>query len=81
MLYSLEIYQSQAKAVFADDLRLSPSEITAFGDDCNDIGMLKYAGTAGAVSNAIDEVKAAADHITDSNDKDGVARFIEQNIL
>ncbi len=53
-------------------------DVIAFGDDINDLGMLKLAGTAVAVSNAIEEIKTAADHITDSNDQDGVARFLEK---
>lgn len=57
------------------------SDVVAFGDDINDLGMLKLAGTAVAVSNAIDEVKAVADHITESNDQDGVAKFLERTIL
>ena len=54
------------------------SDMIAFGDDTNDLGMLKLAGTAVAVSNAIDEVKAVADYITDSNYQDGVAKFLEK---
>ena len=57
------------------------SDVIAFGDDINDLGMLKLAGTAVAVSNAIDEVKAVADHITESNEQDGVAQFLERTIL
>lgn len=60
---------------------IEPSDIIAFGDDTNDLGMLKIAGTAIAVSNAIDEIKAVADYITDSNDQDGVARFLDKMIL
>ena len=33
------------------------------------------------MANAMPEVKAAADRITDSNDEEGVARFIERYIL
>lgn len=62
-------------------LNLSPSDVIAFGDDANDIPMLKLAGTAVAVSNSVDEVKAIANHITDSNDNDGVAKFIESALL
>lgn len=65
----------------ADHLGIAMRDVIAFGDDMNDIGMLKLAGTAVAVSNAIDEVKAIADHIADSNENDGVARFIEQVLL
>ena len=53
----------------------------AFGDDMHDLGMLKLSGTAVEVSNAIDEVKAIADDITDSNDDDGVAKYLEKAIL
>ncbi|MBQ8524576.1 MAG: HAD family phosphatase [Clostridia bacterium] len=56
-------------------------DVIAFGDDINDLGMLKIAGKAVAVSNAIDEVKAVADHITESNDQDGVAIYLEKTIL
>ena len=38
-------------------------------------------GMGVAVANAIDEVKAVADYITESNDADGVAKFIEQILL
>ena len=34
-----------------------------------------------AVSNGINEAKAAADYIAESNDADGVAKFIEQVLL
>ena len=56
-------------------------EIAAFGDDHNDIAMLSACGAGIAVGNAIDEVKRAADHIALSNEEDGVARWIEENIL
>lgn len=35
-------------------------------------------GVGVAVANAIDEVKCVADHITGTNDEDGVAKFIEE---
>ena len=52
------------------------SDFIAFGDDLNDIEMLKTCGTGVAVGNAIDEVKEVADHITATNDHDGVAEFL-----
>jgi len=65
----------------ASHLGVAPSEITAFGDDLNDLSMMKFAGTAVAVGNAVNEVKDAADFITDTNEEDGVARYIEERIL
>ena len=43
--------------------------------------MLKQCGYGIAVSNAIEEVLNIADYITDNNDEDGVAKFIEKNIF
>lgn len=57
------------------------SEIAAFGDDFNDIDMLKDCGVGVAVANACDEVKSAADDVCDSNDEDGVARWLEKNVI
>jgi hydroxymethylpyrimidine pyrophosphatase-like HAD family hydrolase len=34
-----------------------------------------------AVENAIDEAKAAADYICDTCDNDGVAKWLEENVL
>ena len=56
-------------------------EIAAFGDGSNDTMMLKTVGMGVAMANAMPEVKAAADRLTDSNDEEGVARFIEKYIL
>lgn len=53
------------------------SDITVFGDSINDIGMFKLAGTAVAVSNALDELKSVADIVLEhSNDEDAVAKYL-----
>ena len=62
-------------------LDIGLSNIIAFGDDLNDIDMLEQCGYGIAVSNAVKEVLDVADYVTDSNDEDGVAKFIESNIL
>lgn len=59
----------------------APEETIYFGDDYDDIEPIKLCGVGIAVSNAIEEVKAAADYIAESNDADGVAKFIEQTLL
>ena len=43
--------------------------------------MLKTVGMGVAMANAMPEVKEAADRLADSNDEEGVARFIEKYIL
>ena len=57
------------------------SEVISFGDDTNDVEMIRDAGIGIAMSNAVDPVKAVADHITLSNDEDGVAVVIEDLLL
>jgi len=43
--------------------------------------MLRGCGIGVAVSNAINEAKSAADHICDTNENDGVAKWLEENVL
>ena len=57
------------------------NEAVYFGDDYDDIESIKNCGVGIAVSNAIDEVLDVADFITESNDLDGVAQYIEKNLL
>ncbi|MBC1516642.1 HAD family hydrolase [Listeria immobilis] len=54
--------------------------IITFGDGENDIGMLEYAGIGVAMENASDNVKAAANNITDTNEADGVYKFLKEFI-
>lgn len=53
----------------------------AVGDSMNDLSMILAAGCGVAMGNARQEIKAAADYITASNDEDGVAKFIEEKVL
>ena len=46
----------------------------AFGDGINDKEMLQLVGHGIAMGNAIDEIKAISDDITDSVDNDGIAK-------
>ncbi|MDE7297700.1 MAG: HAD family hydrolase [Lachnospiraceae bacterium] len=76
------------KATKTEGLRLlaarhgfSLRETAAFGDDYNDIEMLRECGTGIAVANALEEVRAAADGVCGSNEEDGVARWLEENLL
>ena len=57
------------------------SNIIAFGDDYNDVGMLHGCGLGIAMANAIDECKVNADYICDTNDNDGVAKWLAKNVL
>ncbi len=71
----IEATKRNALEHICGELSIQPKEILAFGDDYNDLEMLKYC-TGVAMGNAIEEVKAAAGFVTDTNDNDGVAKFI-----
>ena len=60
---------------------INKAEIVAFGDDLNDIDLLTHAGVSVAMKNALESVKEIADHICDTNDNDGVAKWLEENLL
>ena len=62
-------------------LNITSSQIAAFGDDFNDIGMLTLCGKGIAMENAIEEVKQAAGQVCASNENDGVAKWIKENLL
>lgn len=58
-------------------LRIRPEETMAFGDNENDVEMLRSAGESYAVANAVPVVKEAARHMTDSNVNDGVLKVLK----
>lgn len=81
MVMQKEAMKSKAVAVIAEYWSINSSEIVAFGDDTNDLDLLQYCGASVAVANALNEVKDATNYICDTNDNDGVAKWIEENIL
>lgn len=81
MIMNKEATKTNEIKMIAAHYGISMDEIAAFGDDLNDIDMLKSCGTGIAVANALDEVKAAADEVCESNENDGEAVWIEKNIL
>lgn len=59
-----------------EHLGISMERTVAVGDYNNDVGMLRAAKCGIAVANATDEAKAAADHITVSNEEHAIAKII-----
>jgi hydroxymethylpyrimidine pyrophosphatase-like HAD family hydrolase len=59
----------------------SKDEAIAFGDGENDIEMLEAVGTGIAMDNAMDSVKAIADHVCGSAAEDGVYHYCRDNKL
>jgi len=73
-----KVSKGQALLEAAEYLCIGIDNIMAFGDGENDRSMIETAGIGVAMENATDEVKAAADSITLSNNDDGVAEFLEE---
>ena len=57
------------------------ADMLAFGDDWNDIELLRNCGTGVAVANALEKARAAANFVCGSNDEDGVAKWLEAHVL
>ena len=80
-IMSMKASKSDAIHMLKDHFHVKQEEIMAFGDNFNDIDMIRYAGLGVAMGNAADEVKEVADYITLSNEEDGVAAAIEKFVL
>jgi hydroxymethylpyrimidine pyrophosphatase-like HAD family hydrolase len=60
-----------------DELALSPQSVVAIGDAENDQAFLAMCGCGVAVANALDPVKAGADHVTQGEAGAGVREIID----
>jgi Cof subfamily protein (haloacid dehalogenase superfamily) len=68
--------KNEGLKLWAGLMNCSPAEVTVFGDNLNDLGMFEAAGTSVAVSNANPQLLEKADLVGESNDLDGVAKYI-----
>ena len=57
---------------------IEAGEVAAIGDEVNDLPMLRSAGCAVAMANAIPAALEQADHVTRANHEDGVAHAIDR---
>ena len=84
--YYLDVTDTRANkgegvAALANMLGVDLAEVAVFGDMDNDLAMFARAGTAVAMGQAPDNVRAAADFVSSSNEQDGVAHAIDQFVL
>jgi Cof subfamily protein (haloacid dehalogenase superfamily) len=75
------ISKGEALRFLADKMGFDLKKTVVFGDNYNDISMLKVAGLPIAVANAEAEVRQIAKFVTRSNDEDGVAYAIQNYIF
>jgi len=81
MIIHEEAGKSNAILALAEYWDININAIITFGDDVNDLDMLEYCGIGIAMGNAIDEVKAIADYICDTNENDGIAKWLEEFVV
>ncbi|BCJ86995.1 Cof-type HAD-IIB family hydrolase [Effusibacillus dendaii] len=65
----------------ASVLGFERQDVIAFGDEGNDLEMIKWAGVGVAMGNANPILKEVADQIADTNENDGIARMLEKLLL
>lgn len=73
--------KDQAIKTLAERYGLHEREIVVFGDQINDVGMMRAAHRGIAMANAIDELKRHAHQVIGHHDEDSVLRFIEADWL
>ena len=81
MIMNQSATKYHAISFLAERYHISMDDVIAFGDDYNDLEMIEKCGKGIAVSNALEIVKGVADGVCESNQKDGVARWIKGNLL
>lgn len=73
--------KAEAVALLANQYGCAPEQVLALGDGLNDLHMLLWAGTGVAMGNADIRLKMIADMTTESNERAGFARAIEQIVF
>ena len=75
------VSKGEALAFMGERLGIGLEDMVSFGNSENDISMLQVTGHSVAVGNAEEHVKTIAKEVCDTNEKDGVAKWIEANVL
>ena len=78
---SVDASKASMAQQLARRMQVPAEQIMAIGDDDSDAALLQWAGIGVAMGNATPSCKGAADMITSSNLRDGVAEALEQWIL
>lgn len=75
------IRKGHAVEVFTAHMGLTLADTMAFGDNFNDLDMLKTVGKAYVMSNGPKEVQEAIGQVTADHDHDGIAQILERDLL
>ena len=72
------VNKAEGLKTLQDRYDIANDEIMAFGDNENDLSMLKLTPFGYAVDNAVPKIKDQVTHYTDSNNDEGVLNILEQ---
>lgn len=78
---SIHANKGNALDALCNEIGVKSSGVLAFGDGLNDLYLFETAGTCVAMANGIESLKENADYITNTNENDGVAEFLQKYIL
>lgn len=72
-----ETSKGNAIKKICDYLKIDLKDTVAIGDSYNDLTMFEVVGHSVAMGNSPEEIKSLVDEVIDSNNEDGVAKFLE----
>lgn len=75
------ISKGNALKILAEKMDIDLNYVIAFGDNYNDLEMLKSVGMPIAVENAVEDIKLQAKYITKSNNESGIAYAINNFVI
>ena len=73
--------KGSALAHLARRLGVAPEQTMAFGDNTNDLPMLRFAGASVAMANGEASVRRAARFVAPECDEGGVGKFLFEKVL
>lgn len=73
-----DVSKANGLKVLLDYLQIKSSQAVAFGDNYNDLDMLKFVGRGVVMQNAPEEIKKQMKYITKSNNKDGIYEYLKK---
>jgi len=80
-LIPLGVSKGTALDTILDAAGVTAAETMCFGDNCNDLDMIRRAGIGVAMANAPEDVREGANYVARSNDDDGVGHAIHKFVL
>ena len=59
---------------------ISLDEMIFFGDGLNDLEVMAEVGLGVAMGNALEEIKDKSKEVTESNNEDGIVKFLDRKL-